>query len=89
MKNGETKSALILCRATNTPLSRIAEKGIGLADRDAKDIQMGMENAANIEIAKLEKGLSGVSSHSQRCPMMVFWERHRYGTGFLGDGERR
>ena len=25
MKN-ETKSALILCRATNTPLSRIAEK---------------------------------------------------------------
>ncbi|OPZ48066.1 MAG: colicin uptake protein TolQ [Bacteroidetes bacterium ADurb.BinA104] len=72
MKNGETKSALILCRATNTPLSRIAEKGIGLADRDAKDIQMGMENAANIEIAKLEKGLSGVSTIASGAPMIGF-----------------
>ncbi|MBQ0095457.1 MAG: MotA/TolQ/ExbB proton channel family protein [Bacteroidaceae bacterium] len=72
MKSGENKSAIIFCQATNSPLSRIVEKGIGLADHDSKDIQMGMENAANIEIAKLEKGLSGMSTIASAAPMIGF-----------------
>ena len=62
MKNGENKSAQIFCQATASPVSRIVEKGIGLADHDTKDIQLGMENAANVEIAKLEKGLKGAQA---------------------------
>ena len=60
MKSGEIKSAQIFCQATASPLSRIVEKGIGLSDHDTKDIQLGMENCANVEIAKLEKGLKGL-----------------------------
>ena len=72
IKNGEIKSAQILCKATNTPLSRIVEKGIDLNDRDRKDIQSGMENAANIEISRLEKGLSGMSTIASAAPMIGF-----------------
>ena len=72
MKNGETKSAQIFCQATDSPLSRIVEKGIGLVGHDTKDIQLGMENAANIEIAKLEKGLSGMSTIASAAPMIGF-----------------
>lgn len=72
MKNGEIKSAQIFCQATASPLSRIVEKGIGLAGHDTKDVQMGMENAANIEIAKLEKGLSGLSTIANAAPMIGF-----------------
>ena len=72
MKNGENKSAQIFCQATASPLSRIVEKGIGLADHDVKDIQLGMENAANVEIAKLEKGLKGLSTIASAAPMIGF-----------------
>ena len=72
MKNGENKSAQIFCQATASPLSRIVEKGIGLADHEVKDIQLGMENAANVEIAKLEKGLKGLSTIASAAPMIGF-----------------
>ena len=72
MKNGENKSAVIFCQATASPLSRIVEKGIGLAGHDSKDVQMGMENAANVEIAKLEKGLKGLSTIASGAPMIGF-----------------
>ncbi|MCQ2058120.1 MAG: MotA/TolQ/ExbB proton channel family protein [Bacteroidaceae bacterium] len=72
MKAGDTKSARIFCQATDSPLSRIVEKGIGLAGHSRSDIQSGMENAANIEIANLEKGLSGVSTIASAAPMIGF-----------------
>ena len=72
MKNNEVKSAQIFCQATASPISRIVEKGVGLADHDAKDIQLGMENAANVEIAKLEKGLKGLSTIASAAPMIGF-----------------
>ena len=72
MKSGENKSAVIFCQATASPISRIVEKGIGLADHDTKDVQRGMENAANVEIAKLEKGLSGLSTIASAAPMIGF-----------------
>ena len=72
MKNGENKSAQIFCQATASPVSRIVEKGIGLADHDTKDIQLGMENAANVEIANLEQGLKGLSTIASGAPMIGF-----------------
>lgn len=72
MKSGEIKSAKIFCQAVSSPLSRIVEKGVGLSGHDAKDIQMGMENAANVEIAKLEKGLKGLSTIASAAPMIGF-----------------
>lgn len=72
VKSGELRSAEIFCQATASPLSRIIEKGLSLVGRSKQDIQAGMENAANIEIAKLEKGLSGVSTIASAAPMIGF-----------------
>ena len=72
MKNGEIKSARIFCQSVASPLSRIVEKGVGLAGHDPKDVQLGMENAANVEIAKLEKGLKGLSTIASAAPMIGF-----------------
>ena len=72
IRSGEIKSAVNFCQSFNTPFSRIVEKGIYLKDRSRTDIQAGMENAANIEIARLEKGLSGISTIASTAPMIGF-----------------
>lgn len=72
IRSGEIKSAVNFCQSFNTPFSRIVEKGIYLKDRSRNDIQAGMENAANIEIARLEKGLSGISTIASTAPMIGF-----------------
>lgn len=72
VKNGEMKSAEILCQASATPISRIVEKGLSLVGRSRQDIQAGMENAANVEIANLEKGLSAMSTIASAAPMIGF-----------------
>lgn len=72
IKNGELKSAIIYCQATNTPLGHVMERGIGLIGRSRSDIQTGMENVGNIEISKLERGLSGMSTIASGAPMLGF-----------------
>lgn len=72
VQNNDVKSAMIFCQASDTPVSHIVEKGLSLLGRSKNDIQMGMENAANIEIAKLEKGLSGMSTIASAAPMIGF-----------------
>lgn len=72
VKNDDIKSATIFCQASDTPFSRIVEKGLSLVGRSKADVQSGMENAANIEIAKLERGLSGMSTIASAAPMIGF-----------------
>lgn len=72
IKSGEIKSAVNFCQSFNTPFSRIIEKGVGLKDRSKVDVQAGMENAANIEISRLEKGLSGIATIAGTAPMIGF-----------------
>lgn len=72
VKNGEIKSAVNFCQAFDTPFGHIIEKGVSMVGRSRRDIQAGMENAANIEIAKLEKGLSGMSTIASAAPMIGF-----------------
>lgn len=72
IKNGETKSAIIYCQASDTPFSRIVEKGLCFLEKPRNDIHSSMENAANVEIARLEKGLSGMSTIASAAPMIGF-----------------
>ncbi len=72
IKNEELKSAIIYCQAVNTPSGRVLERGIALIGRSRSDIQMGMENAGNIEISKLERGLSGMATIASGAPMLGF-----------------
>ena len=54
---GKMDSALNLCHQTNTPSARMVEKGISRIGRPMQDVQVAVENAGNLEVGKLEKGL--------------------------------
>jgi biopolymer transport protein ExbB len=69
---GKIESAINLCRMTNTPNTRMIEKGISRLGRPMNDIQVAIENVGNIEIAKLEKGFSWVATAAAAAPMIGF-----------------
>lgn len=72
VRNEELKSAINYCRITNTPASNMIEKGIERIDRPASEVQAALENAGNLEVAKLEKGLSVMATISSGAPMIGF-----------------
>jgi biopolymer transport protein ExbB len=57
---------------TNTPTSRMVEKGISRLGRPMSDVLVAIENVGNLEIAKLEKGLVIMASISGGAPMLGF-----------------
>ena len=66
------KSAINYCRITNTPSSRMIEKCIMRMGRPVADVQAAIENTGNIEVAKLENGLSIMATISSGAPMLGF-----------------
>ncbi|MDR1762518.1 MAG: MotA/TolQ/ExbB proton channel family protein [Dysgonamonadaceae bacterium] len=69
---GKIESALNLCRLTNTPYSRMIEKGISRIGRPMGDIQVAIENVADIEIQKIERGFTWVATAAAAAPMLGF-----------------
>jgi len=69
---GHIDSSIKLCRQVNTPLSRMIEKGISRIGRPMNDVQVSIENVGNVEVAKLEKGLSILASVAGGAPMLGF-----------------
>ena len=69
---GKISSAINLCKSTNTPYSRMVEKGISRLGRPMNDIQVAIENVGNIEVAKLEKGFAWVATAAGIAPMIGF-----------------
>ena len=72
VKTDELKSAINYCRVINTPASNMIEKGLERLDRPAAEVQAALENAGNLEVAKLEKGLSIMATISSGAPMIGF-----------------
>jgi len=70
--DGRIENALNLCRNENTPLARLIEKGISRLGRPLNDVLVAIENVGNLEIAKLERGLSILASISGGAPMLGF-----------------
>ncbi|MDR1372468.1 MAG: MotA/TolQ/ExbB proton channel family protein [Dysgonamonadaceae bacterium] len=70
--DGKIESAINLCRANNTPNSRMIEKGISRLGRPMNDILVAVENVGNIEVAKLERGFSWVATAAAAAPMLGF-----------------
>ena len=70
MYDGKIESALNLCRQTNNPTARMIEKGITRLGRSLESISLAIDNVANIEIAKLEKGLPILASVAGGAPML-------------------
>ena len=72
VRNDEMKSAVNYCRIANTPAANMIEKGLERIDRPASEVQAALENAGNLEVAKLEKGLPVMATISSGAPMIGF-----------------
>ena len=70
--DGTIDSALNLCKQTNTPASRMIEKGITRIGRPMQDVQVAVENVGNLEVGKLEKGLVIMATIAGGAPMLGF-----------------
>jgi biopolymer transport protein ExbB len=68
--DGKIDSAFSLCRMKNTPTSRMIEKGISRIGQSLTDINMTIENVANLEVSKLEKRLPLLASVVGGAPML-------------------
>jgi biopolymer transport protein ExbB len=65
-------SAKLLCQHTNTPVSRLVEKGISRIGKPLEDINTAIENAGKLEIYNLEKNVSILATISGAGPMIGF-----------------
>ena len=72
MIQGKIDAALAQCQANNTPISHMIEKGIKRIGRPLNDIQASIENVGNLEISKLEKGISILATIAGGAPMIGF-----------------
>ena len=70
--DGKIDAAVKLCRESNTPTTRMVEKGISRLGRPMNDVLVAIENVGNLEIANLEKGLVIMASISGGAPMIGF-----------------
>lgn len=69
---GQIDSAVNLCHQTDTPSSRMVEKGISRIGRPMQDVQVAVENVGNLEVAKLEKNLVIMATIAGGAPMLGF-----------------
>ena len=72
INEGKIDAALNLCKKTDTPYARMIEKGIMRLGRPMNDVMVAIENVGNLEVAKLEKGLSLLATTSGGGPMIGF-----------------
>lgn len=72
MFEGKLDDAKHLCEETNTPISRMIEKGISRIGKPLNDIQTAIENVGNLEVSKLEKGVALIGMISGAAPMLGF-----------------
>ncbi len=68
----EIESALNLCRNNNSPYARLVGKGISRIGRPMNDVLVAIENAGNLEIANLGKGLPWLATTASGAPMLGF-----------------
>jgi len=70
--DGDISGATLLCTQTETPISKMIEKGIARIGNPLKNIEVSIENVGKIEIYKLEKNLSLLATISGAAPMLGF-----------------
>lgn len=70
--DGKIAAAVQLCRATDTPIAHMIEKGIERIGRPLGDVHSSIENVANLEVSKLENGLPFLATIAGGAPMIGF-----------------
>ena len=69
---GKLDSAVALCRSNNNPTARMIDKGLSRLGRPLEDIRTAIENEGNLEVSRLEKGVSALATIAAVAPMMGF-----------------
>lgn len=72
LHEGDMESAENLCRRTDTPYGRLILKGLTRIGRPMQDILVAIENTGNLEVSKLGKGLTWLSTTAAGAPMLGF-----------------
>ncbi|MBD0830765.1 MotA/TolQ/ExbB proton channel family protein [Aestuariibaculum sediminum] len=70
--HGKIDSAQLLCAQTNSPVSRLINKGITRIGKPLADINTAIENAGRLEVYSLEKNVSILATISGAAPMIGF-----------------
>ena len=70
--SGKIDSAGELCRTTNTPISRVIQKGISRLGKPTREVSEAMEISGRIEITRAEKNLHYLSLIAKVAPMLGF-----------------
>lgn len=72
ISDGNIRAAIDMCRRSNTPIARMVEKGIERLGRPMADVQIAIENVANLEVSRLENGLPFLATIAGGAPMIGF-----------------
>jgi len=68
----DIEAAKTLCRNTNSPISRMIEKGVNRIDKPMTDISAAIENQGKLEVFKMENNLANLATISGAAPMIGF-----------------
>jgi len=70
--HGNIEAARALCKATNSAVSRMVEKGLMRLGKPIKDIEGAIENVGKLEIYKMERNMGVLSTIAGLAPMFGF-----------------
>jgi biopolymer transport protein ExbB len=65
-------AAKTMCKTTNTPVSRMVEKGLARIGRPINDIERSIESVGKYEISKLERNMKILGIVAGIAPMLGF-----------------
>ena len=68
----DIEAAKTLCKNTNSPISRMIEKGVNRIDKPMTDISSAIENQGKLEVYKMENNLANLATISGAAPMIGF-----------------
>ena len=68
----DVDKARMLAKETDTPIGRMISKGLSRLGRPLTDIQAAIENEGQLEVARMEKGISLVATVASLAPMLGF-----------------
>ena len=68
----DIEAAKTLCKNTDSPISRMIEKGVNRIDKPMTDISAAIENQGKLEVFKMENNLSNLATISGAAPMIGF-----------------
>tara|TARA_B100000780_G_scaffold276737_1_gene245910 strand:- start:562 stop:1266 length:705 start_codon:yes stop_codon:yes gene_type:complete len=69
---GKIEEARQVCKSTNTPYSRMIEKGVMRVGKPMPDIVLAIESEGKLEVTKLEQSLSMEATIAGAAPMIGF-----------------